>query len=219
MKTLWLGAMCLAACGVARAQTTILSYTFAGNTANAAVVNSNVTASAISTNGTVSISNSSPVASGYSGASGSYYAADNGWGTSANFFQLSITPNPGQSVLLSSIVFGYRTSSSSGPTGFSLKSSVDGYTSAVASGTLTNADTAWHAAGPASITLSAITAATTLRLYATGASTNTPTLRIDDLIITGSATAIPEPSAYVAILGMLALMGAITRRYRAQPAA
>ncbi|MBX3737763.1 MAG: PEP-CTERM sorting domain-containing protein [Candidatus Didemnitutus sp.] len=199
------------------AQTALLTYSFTGNTASPTTVDSNLTGSAMSSLVGLTVSNSSPVSSGYTGASGSYYGAGgNGWGSTGNYFELTITPAAGQTVTITTLSFGYKESSTSGPTAFTLKSSADNYGSAIATGSFVTADTNWHATGSTSITLSAFSSATTLRIYATGAANNTPTLKIDDLIISGStsASAVPEPSTYAALAGACALGGVMWHRRR-----
>jgi len=200
---------CLLGTKGARAQ--ILVYSFTGNTTSATSVNSSIAASAISTNGTISVSNSSPVSSGYTGATGSFYGTDNGWGSAGNYFQFTITPNANERVSITSINLGYRTSSTSGPNALAVKSSADGYTSSLAVGSLTNADTSWHSLGATSVTLT-FTSATTFRIYASGAATNTPTWRMDDLTINGSVSAIPEPSTYALGVSTLVFLAALRRR-------
>lgn len=187
-------------------------YSFTGNTANVTSVASNLSAGAISTNSSLSVSNGSPVSSGYAGASGSYYGSDNGWGSAGNFFQFTLMPAAGQSLSITGLSFGYRTSGTSGPNAFAIRSSNDNYAANLASGALTNTDTNWHSSGTVSITMSGITTATTFRIYGSGASTNTPTLRLDDIVINGALTAVPEPASAVALLGLAGLLMAVIRR-------
>jgi hypothetical protein len=151
------------------------------------------------------------VSSGYAGATGSYYGSDNGWGSTGNYFQFTITPNASQSVSVTSINLGYRTSSTSGPNAFTVKSSADNYSGNLASGALANSDTNWHSLGATSVTLT-FTSATTFRIYASGAASNTPTWRVDDLILNGTVSAIPEPATYALAVGACLLLVALNRR-------
>ena len=129
-----------------------------------------------------------------------------------NYFQFTVTP-ASASVSITSIAFGYRESgTSTGPTNFFIRSSADSYGSDLGSGSLINSDNNWHTTGATSVTLTFFSA-TTFRIYANGAASNTPTLRLDDLTIDGSITAVPEPAATALGGGVLVLgAAAIVRR-------
>ena len=205
------------------AQTTLLQYSFTSQSLSPTSSVANVTGGDFSSNDSGSTSNSSPVSQGYTGASGSYYFSDNNWtGTSpgTNYFSFTITPESGYSVSISAISFGYKQSSTSGATSFSIYSSKDSYATSLASGTL---DTIYAVTGgtqgnnwglaSASVSLT-FTSATTIRIYANGASNGTPTLRGDDFVISGSVSvsAVPEPATYAFFGGLAALSLAAFRR-------
>lgn len=205
-------------CGIfsvaGRAQILIYSFTSA-STAPTAIA-ANLSGGPISTGGGVATtSNSSPVSSGYAGASGGYFVSDNGWtGASpgVNYFQFTVTPSANVAVSLTSLSFGYRESgTSTGPTAFTVRSSIDAYAADLAVGALTNSDNAWRNTGNTSVTLS-FTSATTFRIYASGAASATPTLRMDDLTLNGSVAAVPEPATVAVALGLTALGAAWWRR-------
>lgn len=202
----------LAAAG--RAQ--LLVYSFTSSNAGPTSVAANLSGGAVSTGGGVTTtSNTSPVSTAYAGASGGYYLSDNGWTGAApgvNFFQFTVTPAANYAVTLTSLSFGYRESgTSTGPTAFAVRSSVDAYAADLAAGALTNTDNAWHHSGNTSVTLT-FTSATTLRIYASGATNATPTLRLDDLTVNGSVAAVPEPATVAAVIGFAALGAAWWRR-------
>lgn len=195
----------------------ILVYAFSVSSAGPTSSDASLTGVLVSTGGGVTTtSNSSPVSSGYSGASGGYYLSDNGWTGTApgtNYFQFSITPS-NASVSLTSISFGYRESgTSTGPVNFSIRSSADSYAADLATGSLTNTDNNWHSSGSSSITLTFVST-TTFRIYANGATSGTPTLRLDDLTINGTVTAVPEPATVAVWLGLGALWVTVMRRRR-----
>lgn len=211
------------------AQTTLLQYSFTSQSLSpTSSPVAHVTGGDFSSNDSGSTSNSSPVSQGYTGASGSYYFSDNNWtGTSpgTNYFSFTITPESGYSVSISTISFGYKQSSTSGATSFSIYSSNDSYGSSLASGTLntiyaTTGGTQgndWGIAS-ASVTLT-FTSATTIRIYANGASSGTPTLRADDFIVTGSVSTspVPEPASVALLAGASALGLAALRRRNLRP--
>lgn len=210
------------------AQTTLLQYSFTSQSLSpTSSPITNITGGDFSSNDVGSTSNGTPVSQGYTGASGSYYFSDNNWtGTSpgTNYFTFTVTPESGYSVSISSISFGYKQSSTSGATSFSIYSSKDSYSTSLASGTL---DTAYATTGgtqgnswglaSSSVTLT-FTSATTIRIYANGASTGTATLRGDDFTISGSVSPVPEPST-AAILAGAAVLGFVATRHRRRPAA
>ena len=216
-STSLLSALCFAGLLAGTAKAQILVYGFTSSSAGPTSSNPSITGGSVTTGGGVTAtSNTSPVSSGYTGASGSYFISDNGWtGTlpGTNYFQFTITPI-NASVAITSISFGYRESgTSTGPTAFSIRSSADSYSSGLASGALTNSDTNWHSIGTTSVTLT-FTSATTLRIYANGAINNTPTLRIDDITINGTVSAIPEPETAAVSLGAFALGATVIVRGR-----
>jgi hypothetical protein len=96
-----------------------------------------------------------------------------------------------------------------------VRSGADAFASTLAAGTITG-DSAWHSSGSLSMTLSGLSAPITLRIYGSGASSSLGTLRIDDVTLSGSVTAVPEPATYASILGIAALVGAAIRRRRMQ---
>jgi hypothetical protein len=62
--------------------------------------------------------------------------------------------------------------------------------------------------------MSGINTATTFRIFGSGASSSLGTFRVDDVTVNGAVTAVPEPSTYAALLGGMALTGAIILRHR-----
>ena len=214
---LTLSALSCAGLPAPTASAQILIYGFSSSSTGPTSSIANVTGGALSTGGgVVTTSNSSPVSAGYSGASGGYFVSDNGWtGASpgTNYFQFTVTPG-GVAVSITSIAFGYRESgASSGPTNFSIRTSADSYISDLGVGSLINSDNNWHTTGPTSVTLT-FASATTFRIYANGATSNTPTLRIDDLTINGSLAAVPEPATTALFGGALVLSAAAIARRR-----
>jgi hypothetical protein len=145
-----------------------------------------------------------------------------------DFIAFIVTPNSGFSFSASllSLTFGVSTA----VTNFNvaLMSSATGFTAGNQLWTF-----AFSTASPAtqSITLSGIsglqnlTSTTEFRIYGYRDTTGTSTFRIrdltgDDASLSGSTTAIPEPSTYAVIVGALALAGAAwQRRRRPKPTA
>ena len=154
---------------------------------------SGVTVSAISqgnNNGTTTLLTSTSASSGYAGVSGlnnagaaSFAAAFNS--STSTYFQFTITPNSGLNSTLNNITFGSR-STSTGPQAYTLRSSIDNFSSDVATGTLTN-NSVWVLRTNSTNVSSINSAPVTFRLYGhsgTGSpSTSTPNWRIDDLIV------------------------------------
>ena len=221
MKTLRHGLLSIAmlamTCAV-QAQIVIYSFGTSGSpTTNASSTASDVSASVFSgLNGTPATGSGSPVYS--AGSGGSYFTATawTGAAPGSNYFQFTITPDSGYSISTTTLTFGYR-ATPTGPTAYSIRSSADSYTANLASGSFTN-DGNWSSVGSISITLSGLVSATTLRLYGSGASTAGGTLRVDDVGLSGTVTAIPESSTYAAILGTLTLLGVVIWRRRLQRA-
>lgn len=217
MRTIRLGLLLLsllASGGALTAQLVVYSF---GSSAAPTSVASNLSADVFSGSlGSPAIGSGIPVYS--SGSGGGYFTASawTGVAPGTNYFEFTLTPGSGYGLSLASISFGYR-ASGTGPTAFAIRSSSDVFSSTLVSGTITN-DSAWHATGPLSITLSSQAAPTTLRVYASGASSSLGTLRVDDVTLSGSVTAIPEASTYAAMLGLLAFSGVLLHRRRTRPA-
>lgn len=139
--------------------------------------------------GTTTLLTTTSASSGYTGASSSYNAgaaAETGsldLDVSA-YFEFTLTPASNYKVTLSSLSFGSR-STGTGPLAYSVRSSLDNYSSNVATGSLTNAST-WILRSSSVGTESAYGTPITFRIYGhsgTGlASSNTANWRIDDLI-------------------------------------
>jgi hypothetical protein len=185
----------------------LVTYSFgsgASPTTAATFTATNLTASAFTGHlGSPGTGAGAPVYS--AGSGGSYFAASTWTGATpgANYFEFTLTPTAGYQIEVTSISFGHR-ATSTGPTAFAVRSSSDGFASNLASGTFVN-DGFWRASGTMSITLSALSSGTTFRIYGSGASQAGGTLRLDDVTLNGSVTAVPEPATTIAIGGIVAL--------------
>lgn len=158
---------------------------------------SNITAGPITNgnnNGTTPVISTTSASSGYSGASGggnAGAAAVTGGFTAltSTYFEVTLTPTAGNSVTLTGISFGSR-STGTGPLNASVRTSVDAYASDQATFNLLNNST-W-ALNSANLTVTG-TAGTpvTLRIYGYNGggspSANTANWRIDDLTINPNA--------------------------------
>jgi hypothetical protein len=151
------------------------------------------------TNNSINVTSPSTGTGTYTGASGLMNAAvasQNGpynVSTSA-YYEVTITPTTGYAVNLNSISFGSR-STSTGPTNIDIRTSADGYVSAVSTFTVANAS-AWGLRTP-TLSGAPIVSNTplTIRIYGyqpAGASTLTSTsnanFRVDDISISANAT-------------------------------
>ncbi len=103
------------------------------------------------------------------------------------YFEFTLTPAAGKQVVATAFSFGAR-STGTGPTSYSVFSSVDGFAAPVATGTF-GADSVWRINSPAFAGVRwAVDAPVTFRLYgyngSGSAGTNTANWRVDDLKIT-----------------------------------
>lgn len=148
-------------------------------------------------NGTTPLLDNSSVSSGYAGASGGNNAgaaarvgALNTGTNGSAFFQFSVTPIAGESVTLTGISFGTR-STSTGPQAYTLRSSLDNYAADIATGTMSTGS--WLLRSNTGLTVAGSTnQVITFRLYGyngTGTpAVNTANWRIDDLALTMTVT-------------------------------
>jgi len=200
----------------AHSQLVVYSFGSTGApTTSATSVSANLSASVFSGNlGSPATGGTTPLYT--AGSGGSYFSATTWTGSApgSNYFEFTLTPDSGYAFSATSVSFGYR-ATGTGPTAFAIRSSSDSYSSNLASGSITN-DSLWYSSGALSITLSSVASATTLRIYGSGASAGGGTFRVDDVTIAGSVTAVPEPSTYAAILGVVALLGVMIRRRLAE---
>lgn len=129
------------------------------------------------------------------------------------FFQFTTTPTPGFELDLTSLTFDAGRGGGSTPRGFVLRSSLDGFASDIATGTI---PTVQPTLTPFSIDLSGIsfqgiTSALTFRIY--GFTPSAPLVGVfyDDLTLNGtvvSAQAVSEPGTLTMVgMGLLGLLG------------
>jgi hypothetical protein len=208
------GCACLIAGAAASAQVVVYNFGTTGSpTTSATAAAPGLTASVFSGNlGTPATGGTSPLYS--AGSGGSYFSASTWTGTAPgnNYFQFTLTPDFGQELDITGLTFGYR-ATATGPTAFTVRSSADGYVSDLISGSITG-DSTWHDSGALAFTLSDLDQATTFRIYGSGASSTLGTFRIDDVTLSGSVSAVPEPSTYALMFGFVVLVGAGLRRAR-----
>lgn len=142
--------------------------------------------------------------------------------TNADYISFTITPTSGYALSISSISFNSGVSTATTNFNVSLLSSATGLTAAHTLHTYSFSSTN---APAQSITLTGSpalqnhTGAIEFRLYGWRDTGGTSTFRIrnlsgSDLVINGTVSAIPEPSTYAALAGLLALGGVLWQRRR-----
>ena len=194
----------------------LVTYTFgsaASPTTAPASVAAHLTAGAFSAAaGSPGTASGSPVHS--AGSGGSFFTASawTGAAPGANRFEFTVTPAAGFALAATSLSFAYR-ATASGPVSFALRTSADAFASDLLAGTLTN-DSTWRSSGTLSLALPATEDPLVLRLHASGASSALGTLRIDDLALGGTVSAVPEPATAAVGLGGVALLLAAAARRR-----
>jgi uncharacterized protein YdeI (BOF family) len=116
------------------------------------------------------------------------------WSTTTSltkYFEFTITPAANFTLSISSIVFSTQVSAT-GPTNWTLRSNIDGYTSNLALGSNPQAISADNQTANLGATIQNRTTAVTFRIYGYSAS-GTGTFRMDDLKINGTAnTTLPN---------------------------
>lgn len=186
----------------------LATYNFSSGTASATTPTAKISVSPITSgnnNGITTLITNASASSTYTGTSGTFNAGAAArigalkTSTSGSaYFQFTITPNSGNAISVTGINFGSR-STSTGPKAFAIRSSMDNYTTNIATGTLTNTS-AW-ALKLNSVNISAaIGTAITFRIYGyngTGSNiANTANWRIDDISVLGSSNGFNATSCY-----------------------
>lgn len=114
------------------------------------------------------------------------YNADN-WNVASfdatKYFEFTLTPNSGYKIDFTNLVYTAQ-ASPTGPTNFSLRSSVDGYLNDIATTSLVTGDVF----GLSAASFQGVTAAITFRLFAWGASSAAGTFSVNDFIFNGSVS-------------------------------
>lgn len=145
-----------------------------------------------------------------------------------SYFEFTIAPGAGQQLALETLSFNFGGSGENNGTftaNLALRSSEDGFASNVGSVVSTPVVATSTALNPTytsgSISLTALapvtdsTAGLTFRLYVWDNSNTSPqAVRIDDVILNATVSAIPEPSTYAVVIGGLALSATALRRRR-----
>jgi hypothetical protein len=198
----------------------IVSFTFGASgspTTSASSTATNVSASVFSGNlGSPTLTSSSPQSTTAGGSGANYFTASYFRSTDNNYFEFTVTPANGYQVTLSSVSF-YYLATSSGPTSSSFQSNANSYGSNLANFSLTRAGSSpgvsdWHLAN-SSVSLT-FSSPTTFRITGTGASAYNGSFKIDDVTLSGSVSAVPEPSTYATIAGAAAFGAAAWKRRR-----
>ncbi|MBI3233007.1 MAG: hypothetical protein HYZ42_03035 [Bacteroidetes bacterium] len=179
-------------------QTSTATWNFTDGTANSSSsAITYLTVSAITqgnNNGSTTLVTSTSASTGYTGSSGTNNAGaaarTGALATGASgsaYMEFSLTPATGYTVALTAISFGNR-STGTGPQSYTLRSSLDSYSSDIATGSLQNNSTWALYSNTGLTTISALSSAITFRIYGYSGSgsvvSGTANWRIDDINIT-----------------------------------
>ena len=196
----WMLLLCLLTLGLSHqsnAQSFYWNFGTSSGDANPTGSVTGVVSSAVSqgnNNGVTTLLTTTSASNTYGGASAQFNAGAaartgvlNTAASGSAYFELTMTPNAGHQLTLTGISFGTR-STSTGPQAYALRSSLDGYTSDLATGTISNTSV-WALKSNSGLFIAGgYGTAVTFRVYGysgTGsAAANTANWRIDDLTIT-----------------------------------
>lgn len=188
----------------------VLTYSFEGSAGNEANF-------AVDTQPENALASDFSRGSGIGASSGAGTFSANNWTTDAtldanDYFSFTLTPNNGFSATLESIVLDERRSGT-GPREWSVRSSLDIFgsdviTVAVPDNTSTRTDQVIALDG----SYAGITEAIEFRFYGYLAESGSGTWRLDNVMLNGSITAVPEPSFYAALAGGACICVVIRRK-------
>ncbi len=185
-------------CTISNSGTTGFNFDGGTGTASPSSSVSNITTSAISVGGTnggtATLLSNTSASTGYTGASGNYNAGAAPYSGAFNnattvYFAFTLTPATGYSVSLTGLNFGSR-STSTGPVSYQVRTSIDNYATATASGTFVNNSTWALFSNPSLSAVGALNTPVTVRIYGyggTATSGTTVTWRVDDITASLSA--------------------------------
>lgn len=195
----------------------IVTFTFDGEVASAASTTKGIVA-----NDVASSDNSFSFPSGSSGDA----ISENGWNVAlgSQYFEFTFTVSAGYTASLTSMDFNHRRGGTGPPNTFEIRTSTDAFSGGWNAGTVQTIDNAaikttsgFSGVGERSITFTGLSdlpagTAVTVRIGASGASGSSATLVLDDVALSGSLSAVPEPSSFAALLGLGTLGIVATRR-------
>lgn len=153
----------------------------------------------------------STASTGYSGASGDGNIFLTNTGTST--FIISAIDVSAYTGFFDLSFGAYKSTTASNLSELTLAYSTNGssYTNLTLPALATGAGTAkWYSIGLSSI---ALPVSSTLYLKWTNTST-TPQFRLDDIMLSGTLTAVPEPATYAQVLGLMVIITAVVRKRR-----
>jgi trimeric autotransporter adhesin len=135
-----------------------------------------------------------------------------GWNSTSfdgnDYFSWTLTPGSGFQLDLVSLVYSGQ-ASGTGPTTFAFRSSLDSFSANIGAPSATGTTISLSNAS-----FQNLTTPVEFRLYGWNASSATGTFSVNDFTFNGSVSAIPEPSTYAALFGVLSLGLAVARKHR-----
>lgn len=142
------------------------------------------------------------------------------WTTSTSldandYFEFTITPSSGYQLSLTSLTLDERRSLT-GIRSWAVRSSSNNFGSDLGNFSVPDNDLTRTGQSTSLNSLTDITTALTFRIYGYSSEAGGGTWRIDNVTLNGSISAIPEPSTYAVIFGIVALAGAIIQRRRSK---
>jgi hypothetical protein len=130
-----------------------------------------------------------------------------------DYFALTLAPEAGFSVSFNKLEFNAnRANSSSGPTSFEVRSSLDSFASVIASPTFVGTTVQLKNISLTAPQFQNIDSQVEFRIYAWGATTASGAFFIHDFAFDGAINAVPEPTSVV--LASVAMIGIMAQRFR-----